>query len=248
MKWFKRIGIGLLVLVAGLVLAANFFLGSIVKTAVNTAGSAALGVPVTLAGARFHLASGKVDLKGLVLGNPNGFKTDHAISVGEIAVDLDVTSLLGDTIHIRRIYVNAPDIEYEIGLGRSNIGTIMDTLSGGDKEEKKEPAPGEKPGKKVVIDDFLIENGYVRIAAKLTGGFAAPIPLPAIHLTDIGKGKGGASPAEVIGQIFKSIFDAVTGLVTRAGKLVGEGAEAVGDGVSKAADAIGDLFEGGKRK
>lgn len=250
MKWFVRILVVLLVLIAALILTANFYLGSIVVKAVNTAGPAALGVPLKLQDASFRLLKGHLTLRGFLLGNPEGFKTEKAISVDEVTVDLDPKSLFTDTIVIKRIYVNAPDITYELGLGKSNIGRILEQASGpedkeADKEEKKEePAKEEKGGKKVVIEDFLIENGRVRVSATLAMGAAAPIPLPEIHLTDIGKENQGASPLDVIKQVLGAIVGSVTKVVTGAAGLVGDGAKAVGgaaaDAAGKTAEVVGD--------
>ena len=240
MKWFVRIVVIVLVLIAALVLTANFYLGSIVIKAAETAGPSVLGVPIKLEYASVRLLKGHVTLRGFVLGNPEGFKTDQAISVGEVTVDLDPKSLLSDTIVIKRIYVNAPDITYELGLGKSNIGRILEQAEGPAEPERKE----EKSGKKVVIEDFLIENGHVRISATLAMGAAAPIPLPTIHMTDIGKEKGGASPVEVIEQVLGAIVGSVTKVVTGTVGLVGDGAKAVGgaasDAAGKTADAVGD--------
>jgi len=235
MKWLKRIGVGLIVLLVVLILVANFFLGSIVKSTVNSVGPLALGVPVSLADANFRLLQGKLYLKGFVLGNPEGFKSDHAISVGEVAVDLDMKTILSDTIHVRRVYVDKPEISYELGLGTSNVGTILDKLGG----DKKEPTPQSK--KKVIIDDFLIENGGIVIAAKLTGGVGAPVPLPTIHMKDLGKDEGGTSVVDVFKKVFGAIISSATGLVSGTGKLIGEGAGAVGD-------AIGSVLGGGEEK
>ena len=240
MKWFVRIVIVLLILIVALVVTANYYLGAIVIKVAETTGASALGVPIKLEQASFRLLQGHVTLRGFVLGNPKGFKTDQAISVGEVTVDLDPKSLLRDTIVIKRIYVDAPDITYELGLGKSNIGRILEQASGPAEPEKKE----EPSGKKVVIEDFLIENGHVRISATLAMGVAAPIPLPTIHLTDIGREKQGASPLEVIKQVLGAIVGSVTKVVTGTVGLVGDGAKAVGgvavSAVEGTADVVGD--------
>jgi hypothetical protein len=221
MKRLLRVLIVLLVLIAALVVTAHFYLEVIVIKAVETAGPRMLGVPVTLEQASIRLLDGHVTLRGLALGNPKGFKTDEAISVDKVTIDLDPRTLLNDVIVIKRIRVDAPDITYELGLGKSNIGRILEGSAATEKEE-------EPSGKKVVIDDVLIENGRIRISATMAMGIAAPIPLPSIHLTDIGKEKRGASPLEVTKQILVAIVGTVTKVVTGTVGLVGDGAKAVG--------------------
>jgi hypothetical protein len=238
MKWLKRIGITLVVLLAAIALYLNFYLGKSVKLFLEKGGPIALGVPLKLESAEFRLLRGTVTLKGFVLGNPEGFTSDHAISVDEITVELVPKSVFTDTIEIKRVYINAPDINYELGLGTSNIGAIGDKAAGEKKTEaEKEEAEPARTKKKFIIDDFLIEHGKVKVAG-------VPIPLPAIHLKDIGKEEGGASPREVVKQVFASLVHAITSVVSGAGKLVGEGAEAVGDAVKETGKAVEDAVKG----
>ena len=84
----------------------------------------------------------------------------------------------------------------------------------------------------------------MRLSATLAMGAAAPIPLPSIHLTNIGKEEGqqGASAAEVIKQVFGAISHAITGAVTGTVGLIGGGAKAVGHGAGKAVDGVKNLF------
>ena len=249
-KFLKGLAIVLVLLVVIFVVVANFFLGSIVKQGVETAGPAVLGVPMKLESAQFALLRGHISLRGFVLGNPKGFKTEKAISVGEITVDIDVKSLLSDTIIIKRIYIHAPDVTYELGLGKSNIGRILEQAGGSAEEsegeskpETKEEPPAEKSGgKKVVIDEILIEKGKVHVSATMAMGAAAPIPLPTIRLTDIGKeeDKKGVSPLEVVRRVLGAILGSVGKLVTGTVGLVGDGVKAVGGVAMDAAGAVGD--------
>ena len=257
----KKFLIGLLVVLVLVVVGLNYYLGNIVKAAAERLGPSVLGVPVKLSDADFQLLRGHIQLRGFVLGNPAGFKTDKAIGVGNIVVDLQPSSLFGDTITIDRIHVNAPEINYEIGLTGSNIGAILDGMDNGKEEgtSDEKPKEGKKAGKKVLIHDFLIENGKITIAAKVPGGLGAPVPLPTIHLTELGKDEGGSSPVEIASKVFGAILSTVTGVVTGAGKLAVEGVEAVGsaategvkqvgsaaaDGAKKVGEAIGGLFGG----
>jgi uncharacterized protein involved in outer membrane biogenesis len=250
----KKFLLVLLALIVVVILVANFFLGDLVKKVAEKVGPTVVGVPLTLEKAEFRLLRGHVSLKGFALGNPEGFKTDKAIGVGEVTVDIKPASLLSDTIVIKRIYVNAPEINYELGLGTSNIGKIMDGLSRGKEgePEKKEEKPAAKTegGKKVVIEDLLIEGGMIKIAAKIAGGVGAPVPLPPVHLTNVGKEEGGASVADVVGKVFGEVFSAIGGVVSGvgglavdgvegAGKLAVSGAEAAGGAAVEGAEAVG---------
>lgn len=263
----KRIRKGLAV--CGLALVGTMLLllialmvagGHMIKTAVNTAGPALLGVPVTLADAEFRPLRGLLRLEGLHVGNPEGFTSPGLFDLDRMEIRLRPGSLFSDTIRVTRIEIAAPVITYELGLGRSNIGALIEQLGGepageetpgGAGEPEKE---GEEPkGKKVVIDELVIRGARVKVSAVATGGLGAPIPLPPITLRDIGKDSGGATPIEVIRDVFTAIGHSVTSVVTGAGKLVGDGVDAVGDAGKKAVDglkdaggAVLDALRGGK--
>ncbi|HPG00040.1 MAG TPA: AsmA family protein [Kiritimatiellia bacterium] len=241
-KVIKGLAILVVLVVIIVVVVANFFLGSIVQWGVETGGPVMLGVPVKLESVKFALVRGHVGLRGFVLGNPKGFKTEKALSVDEITVDLDVRSLLSDTIIIKRIYIDAPDINYELGLGKSNLGRLLEQAGGAPQSKGENEPEAKKSSKKVVIDEILIENGKVHVSAKMTMGATAPIPLPTIRLTDIGKeeNKKGASPADVIRTILGAILGSVGKLVTGTVGLVGDGVKAVGGVAMDAAGAVGD--------
>lgn len=208
------------------------FAGHIVKGAINGAGAQILGVPITVKDVNVGLFRGRFGLTGLVIGNPEGFKTPSAISLGKVAVDVNMMTLFSKVLVINSIYVDAPEITYEIGLHGSNIGAIQDKLGAGAEKVQEKPASSQK---KVQINDFLVKGGWIHVSAVGLGGHAVAIPLPPVHLTDIGKESGGASVKEVIARLFGAIGDGVKG----AASGIGKGVDAVGDGAKSAAKAIG---------
>ena len=234
-RLFKVVLLLFVAVVVTIVVLLNFFGGAVIRKSVNLVGPQILGVPVTLEDANLALLRGKVRLKGLRVGNPEGFKTDSLFDLAELAIDLDVKSLGTDTIHIRRILIDGPGITYERGLTSSNIGKLLEQLepkeqpAGGEKPAEQ-PAPAEEGGTKVVIDQFVLSNAKLNVSITGAAGLAAPIPLPTIELKDIGKEEEGATFASVIGDVVKAIAGTVTSVLTGAGKLVGEGAAAVGKG------------------
>ncbi len=235
MKKFTRFLLVLvLVLLAGL-LVLNYKLGDIVKASAEKFGPVALKVPVKLESADFRLLRGYVELKGLQIGNPDGFKTPNAFSLDRIVVDLDPKSLFSDTIVIREILVEAPEVTYERGLRTSNLGALIDGMSPEktDAEPAPEPEPEPASGKKVVIDRVLVSAGQINLSAGIMMGQAVPIPLPRVELKGIGREKEGASPVEAVVEIVKAI---VGSAVSAAGAVV----ELAGDGVKAAGRMAGD--------
>jgi uncharacterized protein involved in outer membrane biogenesis len=232
----KKLLMGVLVVAVILLVAVVFFAGPVVKGAVNGAGPRLLGVPVSVQHVQVSLLTGRFGLRELVVGNPKGFSTPSAMRLGEVAVDIRMGSLFSKVMVIERVLIKEPEITYESGLNGSNIGAIQKLLESKSGETAPAPVPGStKAGKKVQINDLSIEGGRVLLSAEGMAGRALAVPLPPVHLKDIGKESGGASPQEVLARVFGSLGDAVKS----AGTGIGKGVEAVGKGVTDAGKTIG---------
>ncbi|HRT05809.1 MAG TPA: hypothetical protein P5204_08925 [Kiritimatiellia bacterium] len=225
----------LVLLLAGLVA----FLDQVVVKTVNAAGPAALGVPVRLQEARIRPFRGRTTLRGLHVGNPEGYKTDGLLDLGSIVVKLDRSSLLSDVIVVKEIAIDGLVVTYEKGLLNSNLGALIDQLSAGaesDEPAKGKPAEEETSGRKVVIEKLTITgskmNFSVTGAAALTGGGAVPLPLPPITLTGLGREKEGVTLVEAIQNILKAIAGATGTAIVGAGNLIGDGVGALGTGAA----------------
>jgi uncharacterized protein involved in outer membrane biogenesis len=238
-KWVLGI---LVVLIVVVVVVATLSLNTIVKTAVVKGGPAVLGVPVTLGDVDIALLSGRISLKGLVIGNPPGFKSDHAFKMDRLLVRIQPRSLLSDRITIPEIRIEGPDVIYEISGSGSNLGKISEKAGGAEPASEKESpaAKPEKPAKKVVINDLIVQDGKISVSMTGLGGEGLVVPLPTIHLKDIGKESGGASPKEVVARVVKGIADAAGQAVTGSGQLLGKGIKVTGESAGKVGAAVGE--------
>ena len=254
-KILLRVGIVLVVLlVAGLVVV-GLCLGNLVKMGMNTVGPKITQTTFTVESVNVSVFSGAARVNGLVIGNPDGFKTAQAISVGKAAVSIAPASLLSDKIVIKSVEVHEPEITFEGNpFGANNLKKIMENVNavaasvGGTNA----PATGgeKKAGKKLQVDKFLITGAKVHVSLVGMGGKEMTLPLPDINLHDLGTGPDGITPAElvkdVLGEITTATIKAVGTAVTDLGKGAVDAAksagEAVGAGVSKITKGLGGLF------
>jgi len=121
----KKLAAALLVVVA--VIGAGVFwltgnIDGLIEKAIEKYGSAMTQAKVSVGAVKIAPADGKGIISDLVIGNPAGFKTAHAMKVSRIEVDIDITSLTKDVIVIRRIAIIAPNVSYENGAKRSFSG------------------------------------------------------------------------------------------------------------------------------
>ncbi len=232
-KLFKILA-GILIVLVLLAIPLLIWLNAVVLKGFNTAVPVALGVPATLQQANVRPLRGKAFLKGIHIGNPEGYKTDGILDLDSIFIRVDRASLLSDTIIINEIAIRGLVVTYEKGLFNSNLGALIESLSAGEAESKEEKTEAEQPGKKVIIKKLTIVDSKMRFsitgAAALTGGGGLPIPLPNITLTDLGQEKEGLTFVQAIEHVLKAIAGAVGTAIVGSGKLIGDGAKAVGDG------------------
>ncbi len=112
----KKIIIGIVIAVVVLIIAAvvavAFFLDTAVKRGVETVGPMLTKTEVKLDGVSLSLFSGGGKIKGLVIGNPPGYKTASAISVGSASLAVQPKSLFADKVVIKSINVQAPVVTF----------------------------------------------------------------------------------------------------------------------------------------
>ena len=228
------VALAVLVVVGLVVVYAS--LGSIIKTGVETVGPKATKAPVTVEKIDLALLSGRVEIQGIVVGNPEGFKTDSAFRLGSVRVRFDPRSVLTNTIHVKEVLIEAPQVTYEMSLKGSNVARIkknVDEFAGkvlpaGDGEEEAPPPPPPEPaegGKKVIIDSVRVFDGKISLSATALGGNALPVPLPDIQLKDIGKESDGASIGDATSEVFDAVLGGIKGAVAGAGDLLKKSGE-----------------------
>jgi hypothetical protein len=157
---------------------------------------------------------------------------------------------------VKELVIESPDVIYELGeQGVTNVDVVQDNVdryvnarSGGDAVGAEEDS-----GKKLIIEHLYIRNGTVGVSAPALAGKSVSAPLPTVHLTDIGKDKGGATPGEVANKVIDAIAKGATqavgalhleGIAKGAGGVVKDALEKGGEGAGEA----GGVVEEGVRK
>ena len=255
-KILIRLLIALVVVVVLVVVAVGLFLDSAIKKGVETIGPQVTKVDVKVAGVSLSLLSGSGKVKGLVLGNPQGYQTPHAISVGSTSVSLSPGSLLSDKIVVRSIRVEAPEITFEGTLQGNNLSKILDNVKGaasgsGTDPAKQDAPPGDKAGKKIQVDDFLMTGAKVNMSIAGMGGKSVPVVLPDIHFTNLGTGAEGITAADLTQRVLQEVVASATKAAASYATEIGKGAtdltKEVGknatESAGKATKGVTDLFK-----
>lgn len=260
----KKILIGVVVLVVIIAAGAYFLLGNldaIVKAAVEKIGSDLTQTRVTLDDVDIEETSGRGVFRGFRVTNPDGFSDDDAFKFEEVSVTIDATSILSDPVIIKEIVIVGPEVFYEFG----DDGTNLDRLSKNVQSKAGSGGGGESGGPKFVIENLYLRDGKVTVRAPLLNEKIS-LPLPTIHLTDIGKEGRGATPGDIADQMMEAILAGagsavssanidIGALTESAGELAkdaqkvleevgGDIAKEAGDAIEGVGDSVKGIFEG----
>jgi uncharacterized protein involved in outer membrane biogenesis len=270
MKKLLLIGGGLIVAVIVIVGGVAYYvlsnLDSIIKTAIEDVGSRATQTQVKLDSVNIKVSttssSGK--LSGLTIANPKEFKTPSAFKLGEISLALDPSTVMSNTIVVKEVVIASPQVTYELANnGGSNVDVIRRNIDsfvkqyGGTGGSSSQPAAKSDPAseKKLVIENLYVRGGKVEVSASALGGKTVPANLPDIHLKDLGKAKGGATPAEIADQIIDAIgnnatkavaslnLDALKGAAGQTLQNLQQGGAGAGDATKKATEGAGGALK-----
>jgi hypothetical protein len=255
-KLFLGVVIVLVVLIVAAVIGVGLFLDSIVKMGMETVGPKITQVSIKVDAVNLSLLNGSARVKGFVVGNPEGYKTPQAISVGSAAVGVNPLTIFSDKIVVRSVRIEAPEITFEGGLGGNNLSKIMDNVNavaknGGPAATNTTAKAGNEPGRKMEVDDFLITGAIVHVSLTGIGGREMTLTLPDIHLTNLGTDRAGITATDltrrVLGAITTATIKAVANATTDIGKVTGnlgkDAQKAVDQNVDKISRGIGGLLK-----
>lgn len=246
-KKFLIAGGIIIIIVAGLYVGLEFFLGSVVKAGVNAFGPKITQTKVELASAVISPLSGSGTLKGLTVGNPAGWNAERAFYLGHVHLKVKPFSIFGDRIVIDEIVIEQPEFTYETKIIASNIGDLLKNIEAVTGKADKSAEPTTKSGKviKFEVKKFSMSGGTVSVGA---GVAAIKLPLPPLEMTDLGTQEGGITPDQLTMAIMRRVTPGIVGAAAKGAlQLGGTGGAAAVEGVKKTGEAIKGIFGGGKK-
>ena len=193
-------------------------LDGMVKTALETYGSEATQTAVRVGSVQIVLKDGSGAIRGLTVGNPQGFAAPQAFSLGEIATQIDLKSLSEEVTVIEQITVRAPEIFFELNeSGKSNLGELKQKLSSSAAGTSPSSSASKSSGaeSKFIIRQLLFTDGNIQArVVPLDKDYT--LKLPKIVMNNLG-GINGATPAQIADQVLKTLTDRALAEVKKEG-------------------------------
>ena len=256
MKRTLTIGGSVIVVVAAVwfIVATFVFpsIESVVKAAIEKIGSDLTQTTVRLDDVKLSLTDGKASLHGLHMTNPSGFEDTDAFAFDQVTVKVDLTTLTSDVVVINEVIVEKPRIRYELGEKGTNIDTIRSNVES--QQSSGSSSDGDSPS--FIIKNLYLRDGTVGVAATGLTDQQLSVPLPDIHLTDVGAEGAGASPGDIIEQTLAAVGGGITTAVadinldgirqgiedvaSDTGEVIEDVASGAGDTLEDAAEATGE--------
>jgi hypothetical protein len=214
--------------------------------AVETYGTASLGTKVSLRGAHLDVARQSLELRGLVVANPPGYHGDDLLRLESVKVALDASTLASDVVVIRELQLLRPEITYEKVEGVANVDVLQRNADRYARDFGDAPSPGAKISapKRWIIEDVEVRGAKALVVGDLVVARSLNVPVPNVHLRNIGKRTHGATTADATQQVLEaltaSVGNAVGSAVAGAAKTIGH---EVGKGLQSLGGALHGLFE-----
>jgi uncharacterized protein involved in outer membrane biogenesis len=174
-----------LILAAVVAIAIDIFAERALKTGIEVAATKALNVRVSVGKVDLSIMAGKLGIGNLLIDNPSGYQYDKLLELKDAQIEVDVKSLLGERVNIRKIKLDGVNIFLEQrGVSGNNLQDVIKTVSDGRKAEGK----SEKGGRKLHVDNLEISNVTVKAKLLPVPGKADTITLKLdpIVMTDLG--------------------------------------------------------------
>ena len=145
---FKVIG-SILALILIALIALLIFIDPIIKGVVENFGPEIAGVRFELEDISVSLFRGRVEIKNLYMYNPEGFNSEYAVKLGDVAMETEVMSWIGKKkAIIREVRLRDVTVNYEAPFPKltdSNLQAILDHVqkAAGQQASQTQSAPEE---------------------------------------------------------------------------------------------------------
>lgn len=202
MKQKSKVILGLaavLLVVAGGAWLLYFNLASIVARFIVEVGSDVTETKVSVGGLHIDVTEGSAGMDALTVANPDGFSARPAISLENLAIELDPMVIASDPLVIDRVAVDRVHVLIEQEGTENNLRTILSAI------ERHSGQPDDSDDRKLVIDRFELTNASATLFIPRLGE-EHQLDIPEIVLTDIGRATNGATAAAVAEQLLRPLI------------------------------------------
>jgi len=200
---FKTILIILITALIVVIVYANTIVGS----AIERAGSQALGTDVNVKFVSINPIAGSASISEISIANPQGYSEKNALELKGFSAEIDIVSLFSDVVKIKELRIDEPIVMLEQNVTGNNLMALYRHISASASGGSYSQSSGNS--KKLMIDNLYINGGTVRLVSAQFKNAVSPLSagIGDIYIKDIGKGSNGATVGQVAKIVIKEISD-----------------------------------------
>lgn len=210
-----------LIIIAALgALILSFSLDRIVKSNIESTTSEMLDTSVQVNNVSISILDGTGTIDGITIHNPDGYSDKPAVKLQQISMAVDLSSLLSDTVVVKEVRIQKPELYFEQKAGGNNLNALTEKL-------KTQPSSETS----MVIDYLLVADGQVTLTADIGKEKTVKGEFSKIKIEGIGR-QGNNTMEQAMQQILEPILQRAL-------------QEAVEQGLmDKAKDALQNILDG----
>jgi uncharacterized protein involved in outer membrane biogenesis len=182
-----------------------------VASAIERYGSAATGTSVRVGSVELALTQGRGDVKGLTIGNPQGYSSSYFLKVDDITLSIDLGSLGSRVPVVKEAVVDAAHLNAEQHGQTTNLTDIERQISG-PAPSKTTPAAAAKDEGRIIIDRFRLTHGRITLTSDLLK-HPEELELADVSIDGIGRASGGVTYEQAAEAVLDPILRATRNAV-----------------------------------
>lgn len=196
MKTLASILLVLILIIGG----GAYYMGGQVKNGTQNVASKILGAPIKLDDISVSLLTGEITLRGVTVGNPEGYSDQSAMSYDRAVIEVDTFSLFSDVVKVNRVTVTNPAIHLEIAEnGTTNFNVLQQRAA------QVASLAGSTSDKRIRINEIAIADPALTVSSKRLGKQGSDTALMTINISNLGN-ESGATPSEIVNNVLKVVM------------------------------------------
>ncbi len=259
-KWVIRILLGLVGLVIVGVIVLLLTINSIIRTGVQVVGTKVTGQTTTLESADLSILGGSLSLNSLSVANPKTFSAPQFVTLKQISVAVQTSSLTSDTIVVDDITIQDLHLTVEQSGVSSNVNTVLAEIKKMQGEGSSDKSSS-GAGKQLKVKKITLKNTSVDMLLGVPGqkSHGVTVTVPEMVIQDATNPDGRViKAADLVGQILVGVMtqagndinlppefkNAINGSLQFAGENLQKAVTGIGNAATQAAQPIGDALKG----
>lgn len=186
-------------------------LSDVIRIGLDDLGPSVLGTDIDIEYLNVSVFRGWIDIRGLVVKNPPGYKSPHLLTAGRIFVDLDTQKFLGkccSTDHLTVETVEASNIELILetkGWGCAATSNLQDILAILEEENISTDPP-----QNLDVQQLKVSRVRAWVQAEQLNSSSFEIDLPDLSYSNFSKEFGANSTRDILAVVARSLLQSAS--------------------------------------